>query len=70
MRAAIVFRHGMTPARLAATRNRQMPDREKLRRADFVIHTGLSRRSSLRELRHMVSILTSNPEQEEVPGHA
>ena len=66
----VLRRRGMTPARLAAIRDRQMPDREKLRRADFVIHTGLSRRSSLRELRRMVSILTSDPEQEAEPGHA
>ena len=57
----VLRRRSMTPARLAAIRARQMPDREKLRRADFVIHTGLGRRSSLRELRRMVSILTTDP---------
>lgn len=56
----VLRRRGMTPVRLAAIRARQMPDREKLRRADFVIHTGLNRRSSLAELRRMVSILTTD----------
>ena len=55
----VLRRRGMTPARLAAIRARQMPDGEKLRRADFIIHTGLDRRSSLRELQRMVSILTT-----------
>ncbi len=60
LQAQRVLRRGMTAARLAAIRARQMPDREKLRRADFVIHTGLNRRSSLAELRRMVSILTTD----------
>jgi dephospho-CoA kinase len=40
-------RPGMSPARLAAIRARQMPDAEKRRRADFVVPTGLERRRSL-----------------------
>ena len=63
-------RRGMTVARLEAIRARQMPDLEKLRRADFIIHTGLDRRSSLRALCRMVSILKSEPEQEAASGHA
>ena len=53
----VLGRSGMTPARLAAIRARQVPDREKLRRADFVIRTGLGRRSSLREICRMVTML-------------
>ena len=66
----VLRRRGMTAARLKAIRARQMPDREKLRRADFVIQTGLDRRSSLRALRRMVSILTPPPDQESPPDHA
>ena len=66
----VLRRRGMTAERLEAIRARQMPDLEKLRRADFIIHTGLDRRSSLRALCRMVSILTSEPEQEAASGHA
>ena len=46
VQAQRVLRRGMAPERLAAIRNRQLPDAEKRRRADFVIPTGLGRRVS------------------------
>jgi dephospho-CoA kinase len=46
----VMARPGMTANKLTAIRRRQMDDREKRRRADFVIPTGLSRRFSLRKL--------------------
>ncbi len=50
-------RPGMTPARLAATRARQTPVREKLRRADVVIQTGLDRGFSFRRIAAIVAKL-------------
>lgn len=50
-------RPGMDHARLAATRARQMPVREKLRRADVAVPTGLSRGFSFRRIAAMVAKL-------------
>lgn len=55
----VLRRPGMTPARLADIRARQMPDREKRLRADFVVETGLGRRESLRSLVRIVRLLRS-----------
>ncbi len=42
----IFARHGMTPAKLQGIEQRQMPDSEKRKRADFVIPTGRGRRAT------------------------
>ncbi len=57
--ARVLRRAGMTPGRLAGIRARQMPDREKRRRADFIVETGLGRRESLREIARIVKLLKS-----------
>jgi dephospho-CoA kinase len=45
----------MTKERLAAIEARQMPDRQKRRRADIVIETGLGKRHSLENLRRALA---------------
>jgi dephospho-CoA kinase len=54
-------RAGMTGARLAAIRARQLPDADKRRRADFVIATGLERRRALAAIAAVVDALRGWP---------
>jgi dephospho-CoA kinase len=53
-RQRVLRRPGMTERRMAAILENQMLDREKRRRADFVVPTGSSRNLSLRRLRAIV----------------
>lgn len=52
----VLQRPGMTRERLAAILKRQMPDAAKQRRADFVIPTGLDRRTALQALARVVRL--------------
>ncbi|MDJ0950035.1 MAG: dephospho-CoA kinase [Alphaproteobacteria bacterium] len=54
----VLRRPGMTPEKLAGIRARQMPDGEKRRRADFVVHTGDGRRRTLDSLAAVIKLVT------------
>lgn len=51
-RARVLARRGMTLARLTAIEAMQIPDREKRRRADFIIETGNGHHHALVQLRN------------------
>jgi len=53
----VLARPGMTMARLAAIRAKQMPDAEKRRRADFIIPTGMGKPLALRRLKAVVRMM-------------
>lgn len=55
--ARVLRRPGHTRARLDAILARQLSDREKRRRADFVVPTGLDKRASLRRLLRIVRMI-------------
>lgn len=55
--ARVMRRPGMTRERLAAIRARQMPDAAKRRKADVVIHSGLSRQFAVAAIRRLLQRL-------------
>jgi dephospho-CoA kinase len=60
--ARVLHRPGMTAQRLAAILARQTPDAAKQQRADFVVPTGLDRRTGLQALARVVT-LALRPQQ-------
>jgi dephospho-CoA kinase len=56
-RQRVLQRPGMSDSRLAAILRQQMPDRDKRRRADFVVPTGIGRAATLRRLRAIIRLL-------------
>ena len=53
-KARVLKRKGMTAAKLKAILARQMPDRDKRRRADYVVRTGVSRTDTKKQLRKIL----------------
>ncbi len=69
-RARVLARPGMSESRLAAILAKQMPDREKRNRADFIVPTGLGRRLTLRRLAEIVKMLSAQQSQHPEPRRA
>ncbi|MBV8889655.1 MAG: dephospho-CoA kinase [Alphaproteobacteria bacterium] len=61
-RQRVLRRPGMSAARFASILGQQTPDREKRRRADFVVSTGLSHALTQRQLRRILA-LVQRPDQ-------
>ncbi|HEY0011902.1 MAG TPA: dephospho-CoA kinase [Allosphingosinicella sp.] len=61
-RARVLARAGMTPQKLDAILARQLPDREKRARADFVIDTSASLEETRRAVRRIVACLAGLPD--------
>ena len=56
-RQRVMARSGMTEAKFSAILAKQMPDREKRRKADFIIPTGLGRAGTFAKIRTIVDQL-------------
>jgi dephospho-CoA kinase len=57
--ARVLARPGMTPERFAAILERQTPDAEKRRRADFVVETGQGLEVARSQVRGIVETILS-----------
>ncbi len=65
----VLARPGMTPARLASILERQMPDREKRRRADVIVTSGLGKARTFRQLAGVVRAMRGRTGRAWRPGY-
>ena len=57
----VMKRDGMTEKKFRGILTRQMLDREKRRRADFIIPTGLGKREGLQTIKEIIRTIVSKP---------
>jgi len=60
-RARVMARFGMSGGKLDAILDRQMPDEEKRRRADFIVDTGSDLSTTERQVRDIIACLGLTP---------
>src|SRR5205823_8026940 len=65
-RERVMRRPGMTAGRFAAILQAQLPDREKRRRADFLVVTALAKGTTFRRVKAIVRVLRRG----DLPRHA
>ncbi len=58
-RVRVLARPGMSAERLGGVLAQQVPDSEKRRRADYIVHSGLGRAFALREVRGIIDDMKS-----------
>lgn len=63
--ARVLARPGMDEKRFSSILNSQMPDGEKNARADFVVHSGLGRAQTMRELKAVLAKIRKNTKQDD-----
>jgi dephospho-CoA kinase len=66
----VLSRPGMTPQKFAAILARQVPDREKRRRADEVVTSGLGKGSTYRQLARALRRLRREPARTWMAGYS
>ena len=62
--ARVLARPGMNKKKLAGIIKSQMPDGEKSARADFIVHTGLGRAQTMRELKAILAKIRNQKEED------
>jgi len=69
-RARVLSRNGMTPQKFAAMLARQMPDREKRERADFIVDTSKGLEPARKQVADIIETLKMRAKQTRTSPHA